>query len=528
MILALPTSSIVSYRFDIQKMTRAHSNNSARIRGHAGGDDAVAALRLPTHPGLSRMVGRCRLPSRCEFAYARARASCSAQANHRRRCAMSWTSNTGTAPHDAMRTGRERQSGWLFRTRASVGARATGRAALFMSLASACASPRSLAMAQSPSPVALLSIPWNGVVQWPSIAARSDTFFIVGNVFHGDSVPARPAYLGRLWQNASGGLVALPPLELPPGDFQFAYPRIVAAGDRLHLVWAEFATRPASVRVWPQVTLLAKGLWHATLDNGVWSAPEKIAGGYELGWSDETGAATVDASGALHVTAWMADSGSIPQATDLRLLGGHWDRTSFPYTGLNPSVAFASHGRTSVVALVDERLDTARVVVLESSDHGNHWTNPRMVASRPRREGSFSRLAFVATDDGFVLAIGEKADKSYYLDTIRVLRLHGSTVLSATQFLPPTAADQFVMTGTACGSAVMLTRELSATPQLVEITIPRSSPISEGRRLLEKAGLSTFAGIVAGPQSVVAVFAYNPEVGTAAHTAALTLRVCPP
>ena len=78
------------------------------------------------------------------------------------------------------------------------------------------------------------------VLAWPSVAVRSDTAFVAGNVVSGDSLIARPAYLGHVRQKDSGDLIPLAPLELPVGDFQFAYPRIALAGSTLHLVWAEF------------------------------------------------------------------------------------------------------------------------------------------------------------------------------------------------------------------------------------------------------------------------------------------------
>jgi hypothetical protein len=372
-------------------------------------------------------------------------------------------------------------------------------------------------------------VPRNGIVQWPSIAARSDTIFIVGNVFRGDSLGARPAYLGRLRQSGGGNLIALPPVEFPRGDFLFAYPRIVAAGGKLHLIWAEFATRPQTPTAWQQATYLGKSLWHAALDDGAWSAPEQIASGDALGWSDEVGAVAVGADGILHVVAWKGDNGTVPHVNEFRLIAGHWESSILPYTGLNPATALATRGDTIAIALVDERLDTARVMVLESTDHGMHWTNPLVASRRPRLEGTVTRLSFATTDAALILAIGEKAANSFQLDTIRTVRLEGSRGLSAPRFVPPPpAADQFVLTGTSCGPVIMLTRSLSAKPQVIQVTIPSKSMPTVSRPLLGQSGFSVFPGIIAARRSVIAVFTYNSETGARAQTAAMTLSVCPP
>ena len=64
----------------------------------------------------------------------------------------------------------------------------------------------------------------------------SDTRFVAANLFpiRGDSLDARPAYVGRLIKNASGDRVALKRLELPRGDFEFAYSRTIAASGKIH------------------------------------------------------------------------------------------------------------------------------------------------------------------------------------------------------------------------------------------------------------------------------------------------------
>lgn len=398
---------------------------------------------------------------------------------------------------------------------------------LAFALLVSCKSPSPLAGQMSSGLVTLLAVPEKQFIRWPSIALRSDTVFVVANVFQGESLTVRPAYLGRLRQSARGDLVALAPLELPAGDFQFAYPRIIVAGSRLHLIWAEFGFRPRTTMAWQQASLLRKSLWHSALLDGVWSVPEKIATGEGLGWDDETGSVAVDASGTLHVAVWKGNTDSIPHVHDFRLDGVRWDSSRLPYTGLNPAAAIATRGDTTVLAAIAEAGDTARVMVLESTDHGKQWTNPVVVSSRLKVQGSVSHLALVRTANGLVLAIGEKSNDSFYLDTIRVLRLQGSRPLSTPQFVPPPpTADQFVMAGTSCGSIVILTRSLSAKPQIFQITIPPDSSRTVSRPLLDSAGFSAFPGITAAGQSVIAAFVYTPATNTPPRNAVMPLHVC--
>ncbi|HEY5062418.1 MAG TPA: hypothetical protein VII52_12835 [Gemmatimonadaceae bacterium] len=387
-------------------------------------------------------------------------------------------------------------------------------------------SPSSPAAGQ---PVLLLGVPENHLIRWPSVAVRSDTVFVAANVFPtvGDSLDARPAYLGRLRQNAAGDLVALAPLALPQGDFQFAYPRITRAGGRLHLVWAEFRSPARTTATWMSVANSPTSLWHAVLDNGGWSAPERFATSEWFAWNSESGDVAVGASGTLHVVVWQGDAGPPSPVRDYRLTGGLWEHSGLPYARLNQANAIATRGDTVVIALVDGTSDPERVVVVESVDQGKHWTNPIAASSRPREQGSVSRLALAATTDGQVLAIGEKANDSFYLDTIRVLRMKGGTGPSTTRLiLPPPTADGFVLTVPPCGPVVMLIRTFSLHPQLFELTLPRHSSAPVIRPLLSTTGFVTFPGVAAGRRSAIAVFSYDTVPRTPGRSAAMTLPVC--
>lgn len=382
---------------------------------------------------------------------------------------------------------------------------------------------------QAPArPVMLAGVPETQLIRWPSITLGSDTVFVAANVFpgSGDSLHARPAYLGRLRRTASGDLVPLAPLDLPRGEFQFAYPRVIAAGSRLHLVWSEFGLRPRTSAAWENITSFRTSLWHAMLEKGVWTRPEKIATSVRLEWNEETGDVAIDASGALHVAFWDGSSGHVHH---LRFVGGAWEPSRLPYGGLNSAMAIAIHGDTMFAAVMDAVSDTERVWVVESADHGKEWKNPTVVSSRPRMQRSVSRLAFATTRDGLLLAIGEKAENSFYLDTIRLLRLDGSGRVRSAQFVPPPPqADQFVLAGTSCGSVVILTRSFSATPRISEITIPRNSLPMPSRPLLDSAGLSLFPAVAPAGPSVIAAFVYNPAMNTRVRNAAMPIPVCSP
>jgi hypothetical protein len=389
-----------------------------------------------------------------------------------------------------------------------------------------CAAPASPAGREESGPVALLGLEKQSL-QSPSIAVRSDTAFIVGNTFSGDSIIARPAYLGRVRLN--GDLVPLEPLELPPGDFQFAYPRIAAAGGTLHLVWAEFESPPRTVVAWRALTNRPTSLWHAARERGAWSAPKRIATAYSFGWNGETGGVAVDASGTLHVAAWKGILDSVPHVRVFRLAGERWEDSPLPYTGLNQTTAIATRGDTVVVAAIDQPGDTSRVMVIESTDHGVHWTSPIVASSRLRRQGSVTRMAFARMSDGLLLVIGEKPDDSFYLDTIRVVHLKGATRRPTTRFIdPPETVDGFELAALPCGSVVMLLRTFTLTPQLFELTLAADSSAPAVVPLFAPARIAAFPGIGASQRSAIAVFGYDSANGTPWRTVAMEVRGCSP
>ncbi len=372
-------------------------------------------------------------------------------------------------------------------------------------------------------PIALNGVAANSLIRWPSIAVRSDTAFVAANVFpiQGDSLLPRPAYLGRLRQDTRGELVPLRELPLPPGDFQFAYPRIVASSAGLHLVWGEFALPPRTWSAWTQAP--PTSLWHALLSGDSWSRPERIATSRWLGWNDESGDIALDSREAMHVVVWIGDS--TPRMLHLRLSGSALEASHLPYSGLNMETAIATRGDTVVVGLVRQASDTQRVMLFESTDQGRHWASA-IVASE-RVGGMVSHLALATTSDGQLLAIAEKGSDSFYLDTIRVLRTSRKTGRVVTRVVaPPSLSAGFAMAVAPCGSALMLIRTFSVTPQVFQFTIPPDGPATTAKPLLNIAANAVFPGAAAIGRSMITVFAYNTDRDTPARSVAMTRPAC--
>jgi uncharacterized RDD family membrane protein YckC len=210
---------------------------------------------------------------------------------------------------------------------------------------------------------------------------------------------------------------------------------------------------------------------------------------------------------------------------DIRLAGGRWDISRASFAGLNQVTTIAAHGDTVVIGLVAMVSDTQRVTLVESTDQGKHWTNGTVVS---RRSGaSVANLALAATTDGQLLVIGEKRLDTFYLDTIRVLRLKGATGSSIAQVIvPPPTSAAFVLTVAPCGAAVMLIRTFTLTPQIFELTIPRDSLARMSRPVLSTATIAAFPGVGASQRSVIAVFVYTATRGTPARSVAMTLPAC--
>src|SRR5918992_733977 len=115
------------------------------------------------------------------------------------------------------------------------------------------------------TPMRVDGVPPNRSLQWPSLALRGDTTYVVANTFPvGDDENASV----RVW-----GLVILrfpgAPIAAPPGDFVFKYPRAAIDSEgRLHLVWGE---PPDPVRAAREYTGHSPtSLWYAWYDRGRW------------------------------------------------------------------------------------------------------------------------------------------------------------------------------------------------------------------------------------------------------------------
>ena len=416
-----------------------------------------------------------------------------------------------------------------------------GRALLSVSLLSGCALTRKKpyvhtdASAQSATAIdtsrALVLLPGlseRSVLRAPSVAIDGSTVFVAANLFSGDSVVGPSLYLGRLRRTATGALLPLDRLELPPGEFQFAFPRVVAGGGRLHLVWCELASRWRTNAEWETPVNRSQSLWHSVLEHGVWSLPTRISTATQFGWDAKNGGVALERSGALHAVVWREIDGEAIRVIDFRWSGNGWHDVTLPYRpGLMRSTAVATRGDTVIVALVETREDTSRVVVAASPGADASWTAPLIVPSRAMREASVTRLALAAAGDELLLAIGEQPDRRSSLDRLRVFRVTGDlhTTNETTVDLPPTVAG-FDLAAGPCGAGVLLLNTFSTEPRLYTAAITRDASTPVIARLLPWTR-AVFSSMAATQDAAIAAFVYFP-VASRYWNVATVIPMCPP
>lgn len=217
-------------------------------------------------------------------------------------------------------------------------------------------------------------LPSGRTLRWPSLATRGDTLLIAANHFPTeDSVPIgpRPLVVARI----PGGL-----LRPPPGNFLFAYPKIVVArAGEVHLLWAESSEALLASRQWPN---LVHELWHAVHDGRTWSQPQRLLRGTRLDWGAEHGLASVDSRGDLHVTVPMAVEPRYQPLMHLRRQAGVWHRSVVARWAAYASIV--TWGSDSVAVAFSGADTTGQSVantlfVAVSGDAGTSWSVPRRV-----------------------------------------------------------------------------------------------------------------------------------------------------
>lgn len=365
------------------------------------------------------------------------------------------------------------------------------------------------------APVDLPGMPANRLHRWPIMTTVHDTIYVAANVYpiYGTAVDARPIYLARV----PGG-----PLPAPPGDFQFVYPKVLAApnGD-VHLMWAEFDSAQHDVLYWSNRRKTT--LWHSVLARGAWSAPQQVIEGQWLEWPESGGNVAIDSSRAVHV---VLRSFGGPLSGVMHLMGSPtgWHAHRTPYTSFQTAVQ--PLGDSVLVAFVGDSFgpsDTTGVTVGISPDRGTKWTSTVVVHRLGGRR--VSDLQFIHSGKDLYLAWAESPQRQWR-DTLRVIRLDASLRPVPVAAVPLPAGTSRIAVTAACGDLVFLAETFSQLPRTFAGTITASGAVSQ-RSLRPPDELAAFSGIGVSPRSVVAVLAIRPQPGTPARAVFMTRDACP-
>lgn len=231
-------------------------------------------------------------------------------------------------------------------------------------------------------------------LRWPSATAWRDTLYIVGNVVPTDittKLDVRPAKIVR---------VPGDPIDLPPGDFLFAYPKgVFTSSGTYHLFWAEPDERNANGVAWSPANF--RTLWHSRLLNGSWSEPEPIFRGARVIWGAEQGMVAVDDDQTIHVVLPGSAIGAHAATFYLRGNVQGWAVREFPFAAAYVSIAISQPDSLFVAFTAPDRSvqsDGNSVFVMTSPDMGTSWTVPVLVQRSGRRAAT--RPLILRSEDG--------------------------------------------------------------------------------------------------------------------------------
>lgn len=231
----------------------------------------------------------------------------------------------------------------------------------------------------------------------PSIVLTGDTVIVVANSLpygDGDAPDSSPAVFWRV----PGGVQSL-----PKGDFQFVDPRIVRDSDgRLHLFWSEFVERASTTHEWNRP---GAAIWHASLDAGRWTKPERLLHEFQIHWSESPGSLAIDASrpGDIHI-AVPVDLKEAAVIVHLYLHDGKWQRTDLPYPSAHAAVS-ASNGISTIAFVGSATMSAVQqqgLMVISAMD-GGMWSAPQLIdpytadeiSDRPYLLNKSSRTALI-------------------------------------------------------------------------------------------------------------------------------------
>jgi hypothetical protein len=227
-----------------------------------------------------------------------------------------------------------------------------------------------------PAPVPVDGMPLHRSLEWPVLAMRGETTYVVGNTLPvGESANHSLGVWGVVILRFPGA-----PIDPPRGDFVFKYPKAAIDTDgRLHLVWGEPADRVRASRELAGNS--PTSLWYARYDRGRWSDPERIVEGDMLQWSDASSGPSVDPAGRVHVvtSAWLLTGR--PAVVYARRSAGSWERHDIG--GLATYAALAAWGRDSLAIAYTGPDPTVRgtqaLLFVTSGNAGRTWSVPSTV-----------------------------------------------------------------------------------------------------------------------------------------------------
>lgn len=220
-------------------------------------------------------------------------------------------------------------------------------------------------------PSAIPGVPIGSALKWPSISQFGDTVYVAGNVLPTTRLRSGPHPMT---------ILRIPgrPLQLPTGNFEFAYPKgVFDSKGAYHLVWGE-PVHPDSA-TWRYGAHISS-LWHAVFKNDRWTEPVKIADAISIHWDTEQGAIATDSKNRVHVISPAETRPGPAVLLHTWETGSGWSNLEIPWL-----TAYASmvvwRGDSIVVCFAGENPSHStgahNLFITMSGDGGLHWSVPQ-------------------------------------------------------------------------------------------------------------------------------------------------------
>jgi hypothetical protein len=239
----------------------------------------------------------------------------------------------------------------------------------------------------------IAGMPDNATLRSPSTVTYKGQTLIAGNLVAITETGPRPG-TPAIILTESGRRV-----PLPPGDFIFAYPKLIVDGElRLHLLWAHAEGRPGFL-TWPDALT---EVWHASYDGMRWSTPEKLLKRRTVRWRDGPGQVIADSRGTVHVIV----PGMLPDGTQpvvhLRLTRGRWEAHNIrTFASTASLVSLGGDSLLAALVGVDTALPESHnlLMLARSGDRGRTWTRPSAISTFDKKG---ARLPLLEARDNVV------------------------------------------------------------------------------------------------------------------------------